>query len=128
MLKECDFVVVCVPLTQATKGLIGIEQLAAMKPTAFLIDVSRGGVINHADLIIALEERQIAGAALDVYPQEPLPIDSPLWKLPNVILTPHVAGVSRYYDQRAVALFVENLNRYLEGKNPLNLIDIQRGY
>jgi phosphoglycerate dehydrogenase-like enzyme len=128
MLKECDFVVVCVPLTQATKGLIGIEQLAAMKSNAFLIDVSRGGVINHADLIIALKERQIAGAALDVYPQEPLPKDSPLWKLPNVILTPHVAGVSRCYDQRAVALFVENLNRYLEGKKPLNLIDIQWGY
>jgi phosphoglycerate dehydrogenase-like enzyme len=128
MLKECDFVVVCVPLTQDTQGLIGLEQLAAMKSTAFLIDVSRGGVINHADLIVALEEEQIAGAALDVYPEEPLPEDNSLWKFPNVILTPHIAGVSRYYDQRAVALFVENLSRYLDGQNPLNLIDLQQGY
>lgn len=128
MLKECDFVVVCVPLTRDTQDLIGLEQLAAMKSTAFLIDVSRGGVIDHADLIVALEEGQIAGAALDVYPEEPLPEDNPLWKFPNVILTPHIAGVSRYYDQRAVALFVENLNHYLEGQNLLNPIDLQRGY
>ena len=128
MLKDCDFVVVCVPLTQDTKDLIGIEQLSAMKSTAFLIDVSRGGIIEHADLIVALEEGQIAGAALDVFPEEPLPEDNPIWKFPNVILTPHIAGVSRYYNQRAVALFVENLSRYLEGRNPLNLIDLQRGY
>jgi phosphoglycerate dehydrogenase-like enzyme len=128
MLKECDFVVLCVPLTVDTQGLISLEQLAAMKSTAFLIDVSRGDVINHADLIVALEEEQIAGAALDVYPEEPLPEDNPLWKFPNVILTPHIAGMSRYYDQRAVALFVENLSRYLDGQKPLNLIDLQRGY
>ena len=128
MLKECDFAVVCVPLTQRTQGLIGLKQLAAMKPTAFLIDVSRGGVIDQADLIAALEEGQIAGAALDVYPEEPLPEHNPLWKLPNVILTPHIAGVSRDYNQRAVALFEGNLDRYLDGKNPLNLIDLQRGY
>ena len=128
MLKECDFAVVCVPLTPKTRGLIGAKQLGAMKPTAFLIDVSRGGVIDHADLVVALEEKQIAGAALDVYPEEPLPKDNPLWKLPNVILTPHIAGVSRDYDQRAVDLFVENLNRYLDGKKPLNLIDLERGY
>ena len=128
MLKECDFVVLCVPLTKDTQGLISLEQLAAMKSTAFLIDVSRGGVINHADLIVALQEEQIAGATLDVYPEEPLPEDNPLWKFPNVILTPHIAGMSRYYDQRAVTLFVENLSRYLDGQNPLNLIDLQRGY
>jgi phosphoglycerate dehydrogenase-like enzyme len=128
MLKECDFVVLCVPLTKDTQGLISLEQLAAMKSTAFLIDVSRGGVINHSDLIVTLQEGQIAGAALDVYPEEPLPEDNPLWKFPNVILTPHIAGMSRYYDQRAVTLFVENLSRYLDGQNPLNLIDLQRGY
>jgi phosphoglycerate dehydrogenase-like enzyme len=128
MLKECDFAVVCVPLTPKTKDLIGLKQLMAMKPSAFLIDVSRGGVTNHADLIVALEEGQIAGAALDVYPEEPLPEDNPLWKLFNVILTPHIAGVSRDYDQRAVDLFSENLNSYLDGKSPLNLIDLQRGY
>ena len=128
MLKECDYLVLCVPLTQGTRGLIRDEQLAAMKPTAFLVDVSRGGVTNHADLLTALEEGQIAGAALDVYPEEPLPEENPLWKLPNVILTPHIAGVSREYNNRAAALFAENLKRYLAGKQPLNPIDLQRGY
>jgi phosphoglycerate dehydrogenase-like enzyme len=128
MMKECDFVVVCVPFTRDTQDLIGDKQLASMKPTAFLIDVSRGGIIDHGALIAALEGDQIAGAALDVYPEEPLPKEEPLWKFPNVILTPHIAGISNYYDQRAVSLFVENLNLYLDGKDPLNLIDLQRGY
>jgi D-2-hydroxyacid dehydrogenase (NADP+) len=128
MLMECDFTVVCVPLTLHTEGLIGMEQLAAMKPTGFLIDVSRGGVVNHEDLLLALEEGLIAGAALDVYPEEPLPEDDPLWNLPNLILTPHIAGVSRDYNQRAVTLFIENLGRYLDGKKPFNLIDLERGY
>lgn len=128
MLKESDFVVVCVPLTRGTSNLIAAKQLAVMKPTAFLVDVSRGGVINHDDLIAALQEENIAGAALDVFPEEPLPADSPLWGLPNVILTPHIAGVSPHYNQRAVTLFVENLNRYLDGQLLLNQIDLQRGY
>lgn len=128
MLKECDFAVVCVPLTPSTKHLFSVEQLEVMKPSAFLIDVSRGGVIDHEALLAALEEGQIAGAALDVYPQEPLSEDNPLWKLTNLILTPHIAGVSRDYNQRAVNLFVENLNRYLKGKKPYNLVDLERGY
>jgi phosphoglycerate dehydrogenase-like enzyme len=128
MLKECDFAVVCVPLTTNTENLVGTTQLAAMKPSAFLIDVSRGGVVNQEDLLKALEEGQIAGAALDVFPEEPLPEDNPLWKVPNLILTPHIAGLSRNYNQRAVALFVENLERYLAGKKPYNLIDLERGY
>jgi phosphoglycerate dehydrogenase-like enzyme len=128
MLQECDFVVVCVPLTQETQNLIGEAQLGVMKRSAYLVDVSRGGVINHADLIRALEGKQIAGAALDVFPEEPLDADHPLWKMPNVILTPHIAGVSQEYNSRAVALFVENLERYLNGKQLLNLIDMQRGY
>ena len=128
MLKECDYVVVCVPLTKDTQGLIGEAQLAEMKQSAYLVDVSRGGVVNHADLIPALDEGQIAGAALDVYPEEPLPEDNPLWKMPNVILTPHIAGVSREYNSRAAALFAENLKRYLDGEQLLNLIDLQRGY
>jgi len=128
MLKECDYVVVCVPLTKDTQGLIGEAQLAVMKQPAFLVDVSRGGVINHAELIPALAEGQIAGAALDVYPEEPLPEDNPLWKMPNVILTPHIAGVSQEYNCRAVDLFAENLKRYLDGEQLMNLIDVQRGY
>lgn len=99
-----------------------------MKPTAYIVDVSRGGVINHADLIEALQSGVIAGAALDVFPEEPLPADNPLWRLSNVILTPHIAGMSPHYNQRAVALFVENLKRYLAGQELLNRIDLQRGY
>jgi phosphoglycerate dehydrogenase-like enzyme len=124
MLKECDYVVVCVPLTNTTQGLIGKAQLEKMKPGAFLVDVSRGGVVSHDDLIPALEEGMIGGAALDVYPKEPLPENNPLWKMPNVILTPHVAGFSQEYNKRAVDLFIEYLERYLDGKQILNLIDL----
>ena len=128
MLKECDYVVVCLPLTKDSRGLIGKGQLEKMKSSAYLVDVSRGGVVNHDDLILALNEGKIAGAALDVYPEEPLPRDNPLWKLPNVILTPHIAGFSREYNRRAVDLFVENLERFINGKQLLNLIDLERGY
>ena len=128
MLKECDFVVVCVPLTPETQNLIAEPELAAMRPTATLVDISRGGVVNHAHLITALQEGTITSAALDVFPEEPLPKDSPLWELPNVILTPHIAGVTHHYDQRAVSLFIENLNRYLAEEPLLNQINLERGY
>jgi phosphoglycerate dehydrogenase-like enzyme len=128
MFKECDFVVVTVPMTSETLGLIGVEELAAMKPTAYLVDVSRGGVVNQAALIAALRDRRIAGAALDVFPEEPLPPDNPLWKMPNVILTPHISGITPHYDKRAVDLFAENLHRYLAGLSLYNLIDILSGY
>ena len=128
MLKECDFVVVCVPLTPETQNLIAESELAAMRSTASLVDISRGGVVSHAHLIAALQEGMIAGAALDVFPEEPLPEDSPLWKLPNVIITPHIAGVTQHYDQRAVSLFIDNLNRYLAKEPLLNQINLERGY
>ncbi len=128
MLKDCDFAVVTVPLAPDTRNLIGAEELAAFKPGAFLVDISRGGVVNHAALISALQERRLAGAALDVFPEEPLPANSPLWKLPNVLLTPHISGVSPHYDERAATLFAENLNRYLAGLPLYNLFDVQRGY
>jgi phosphoglycerate dehydrogenase-like enzyme len=128
MLKECDFVVICVPLTPGTRGLIGADELAVMKPSAFLVDTSRGGIVDHSALIPLLRERKLAGAALDVFPTEPLPADSPLWKLPNVILTPHISGFSPQYDARAVQLFAENLNRYLSGLPLYNRIQLDRGY
>jgi phosphoglycerate dehydrogenase-like enzyme len=128
MLKECDFVVVTVPLTAETRGLIAAEALGALKPSAYLIDISRGGVIDHEALIPALREKKIAGAALDVFPTEPLPPESPLWKLPNVIITPHIAGFSPQYDQRATDLFCENLHRYLAGLPLYNRIKLDRGY
>src|SRR3990172_9572461 len=103
-LKDWDFVVIAAPLTPKTRDLIGIEQLAAMKTTAFLVDVSRGGVVNHSALLVALREHKIAGAALDVFPEEPLPADSPLWKFPNVLLSPPISGNSPFYDQKSGGL------------------------
>lgn len=128
MARECDFLVVCVPLTPKTQGLIDAEVFEAMKPTAYLIDISRGGVVNHADLIAALKDHRLAGAALDVFPEEPLPADSPLWKMPNVIVTPHISGNTPFYDRRAVELFAANLRRYLSGEPLLNQVNLELGY
>jgi len=128
MLKECDYVVITVPKTPATLRLISSEELAVMKPTAFLIDVSRGGIVDQEALLRVLRDRKIAGAALDVFPEEPLPSNSPLWKLPNVIITPHISGNTPNYDERAVELFAANLQRYLIGEPLFNRIDPQRGY
>jgi len=128
MVKECDFVVVAVPLTPETQGLIGQEVLEAMKPNAFLVDVSRGGVVDQAALIEALQDKKIAGAGLDVFPEEPPPADNPLWKMPNVIITQHMAGVTPRYDERAIAFFAENLKRYLAGEPLYNQIDLEKGY
>ncbi len=128
MLKECDFVIVTVPLTSETHNLIGAKELAVLKPTAFVIDISRGGIIDHTALSAALRDQKIAGAALDVFPEEPLPSDNPLWKMPNVILTPHISGNTPNYDERAVAFFAENLHRYLAGLPLYNRVDIIRGY
>ena len=128
MLKECDFVVITVPKTPATFGLISTQELAMFKPTAFLIDVSRGGIVDHEALIHALRERKVAGAALDVFPEEPLPPTSPLWKFANVIITPHISGNTLQYDQRAAELFAINLLRYLTGQPLYNRIEPERGY
>lgn len=128
MLKECDFVVVCVPKTSDTAGLVGNKELAAMKKTAYLVDVSRGGVVDQDALLAALEHKKIEGAALDVFEDEPLPEDSALWETPNVIITPHIAGFSSKYAVRANELFLENLGRYLSGQVLLNLVRKDRGY
>lgn len=128
MLKECNFIIVTVPFTEQTKDLIDAEVLSACKPGALFIDVSRGGITNHDALIKALESEQLGGAALDVFPEEPLPEDSPLWAMPNVIITPHLAGTSKLYKERAVDLFSENLSRFLADLPLYNLIDLQKGY
>jgi len=128
MLKECDFVIICVPKIAATENLISTSELASMKTSAYLIDVSRGGVVDQKALLHSLQEHVIAGAALDVFPEEPLPSTNPLWKLPNVIITPHISGVSRHYDERALDLFSENLRRYLTDTPLYNVIDPQKGY
>jgi phosphoglycerate dehydrogenase-like enzyme len=128
LLSRSDFVVVSVPLVQETVKLIGEPELRAMKPTAFLVNISRGRVLDEAALTRALSERWIAGAGLDVFEKEPLPADSPLWDMENVILTPHIAGSHERYNERATALFCENLRRYLSGQPLLNVVDKVKGY
>lgn len=128
MLKECDYVVVTLPRTKETRGLIGGKELAALKPGAYLVDISRGEIVDQNALIPLLRERKIAGAALDVFPVEPLPADSPLWKLSNVIITPHIAGFSAEYDERAAELFAQNLHRYLEELPLYNRLDLSLEY
>ncbi len=128
MIKECDFVVVCVPLTVETRNLISEAELAVMKPTAHLINIGRGGVVDQAALFTALQERHLAGVAMDVFAEEPLPPGSPFWRMPNVVVTPHIGGISAVYQNRAINMFAENLRRYLEGVTLLNRFDIMKGY
>lgn len=128
MVRDCDFVVVIVPLTESTRGMVSAAVFEAMKPEAVLINLSRGGVVDEEALLQALEQGQIAGAASDVFASEPLPDDSPLWTAPNLIISPHVAGMMPDYNEKAAALFVENLRRYLARKDLLNLVDRTRGY
>jgi phosphoglycerate dehydrogenase-like enzyme len=128
MLAECDYVVVALPLTPETTHFIGEAELRAMKPTAYLVNIARGALVDEGALVRALREGWIAGAGLDVFEQEPLPPDSPLWGLENLLISPHVAGFTPHYDERATALFAENLSRYLSGQPLLNLLDKAKGY
>lgn len=128
MVAECDFLVVTAPLTDETRGMVDRKVFQNMKASAFLVDLSRGGVVDHGALVEALTEKRIAGVALDVYPVEPLPESSPLWEMSNVIISPHVAGASPDYMERATALFAENLRRYVNDEPLLNRYDPGRGY
>jgi D-2-hydroxyacid dehydrogenase (NADP+) len=128
LLAESDYVVVATPLTPETRGLIGEKELRAMKTSAFIINIARGGIIDEEALVRALNEKWIAGAGLDVVATEPLPPDSPIWDFDNVILSPHVAGGMEDYMARANDIFCENIKRYLEGKRLLNVIDKKKGY
>lgn len=128
LLPECDYVVVAAPLTPGTHHLIDAAALAAMRPTAALINVARGDLVDEAALIAALQAGALGGAALDVFAQEPLPAASPLWDLPNVIITPHMAGNTPAYNARALTLFAENVRRYLAAEPLLNAVDLSAGY
>lgn len=128
LLGQSDYVVLAVPLTAETNHLIGEAELRSMKPGAYLVNVARGRVIDEQALIQALREGWIAGAGLDVAEVEPLPSNSPLYTMPNVILTPHIAGVSVHYENRLAQLFAENLRRYRSGEPLLNRFDPARGY
>jgi phosphoglycerate dehydrogenase-like enzyme len=128
MLGACDYVVLAVPYTPDTHHLIDEAALRAMRPEAVLINIARGSIVDEAALARALREGWIGGAALDVFEAEPLPKDSPLWAMENVIISPHIAGFSPHYDDRATALFAENLRRYLSGEPLLNRVERGRGY
>jgi phosphoglycerate dehydrogenase-like enzyme len=128
LLARSDVVVLCAPLTAETRGLIGARELAAMKPTAYLINVGRGASVDEAALAQALTDKRIAGAAIDVFAQEPPPAGHPLYAADDVIVSPHVSGFLPTYDERCTDLFAENLRRYLAGQPLLNLVDRTRGY
>jgi phosphoglycerate dehydrogenase-like enzyme len=128
LLWEADYVVLCPPLTTITSQMIGERELAMMKPSAYLFNVGRGGLIDEPALIRALEQGVLAGAGLDVFEQEPLPADSPLWGLPNVLVTPHDAGSSPRSHERFLNLFLENLRRYLTREPLLNVVNKTEGY
>lgn len=128
LVPKADFVIVTIPLTHETKGWIAKPQFELMKPTAYLVNIGRGGTIVEQDLLVALREGSIAGAGLDVFETEPLPEDSPLWKMENVIITAHYSGSTPHYDERAMEIFLDNLQRYQAGEGLRNVVDKRLGY
>lgn len=127
-LPEADYVVIAAPETAETKHLIGAAQLAKMKPGARLINVGRGSLLDEAALICALQTGALGGAAIDVAQTEPLPPDSPLWKTPNLFITPHTSALSDRLWLRQTALLVELLERWFDGREMFNRVDLTRGY
>jgi phosphoglycerate dehydrogenase-like enzyme len=127
-LPQADFVVLAAPETPETRKLIGAREFALMKASAYFLNVSRGALVDEPALISALEQRKIAGAALDVASQEPLPPESPLWRLDNAFITPHMSAVSEHLWERQTDLLMENLERWFAGLELLNRVDLNRGY
>ncbi len=128
MVKDCDFVVITLPYTEETANLYNAEIIAAMKPNSFLVNVGRGGIVDEDALVEALESGKIAGAAMDVFATEPLPSNHALWNAPNFILTPHLAGATADYNDKAAEVFEDNLRRYLEDRPLQNVVDRKQGY
>ena len=128
MLSRSDYVVLSPPLTPSTRGMIGAKQLSQMKDSAYMINVGRGPLIVESALIEALRAGTISGAALDVFDQEPLPPDSPLWDLDNLLITPHTAGMAHNLWERHYAVFSENMRRYLARQPLLGMVDKHSGY
>ncbi|MGB8065255.1 MAG: D-2-hydroxyacid dehydrogenase [Candidatus Sulfotelmatobacter sp.] len=128
LLQQSDYVVVAAPLTAATHGLLNADRFAAMKPSAYLINVGRGPQVDESALAEALRTRRIAGAALDVFEHEPLPADSPLWTLDNLLITPHTAGLTGKLWHRHYELFSGNLRRYLAHEPLRYVVDKHKGY
>ncbi len=127
-LGEADYVVLCLPLTASTRHCIDDGAIAAMKPGAILVDVSRGGVVKGDALVAGLQSGALAGAALDVFETEPLPPDSPFWRLENVIITPHCSSVYEGWERRSAEMFGDNLARRLRGEPLETIVDPIRGY
>jgi phosphoglycerate dehydrogenase-like enzyme len=128
LLRESDFVVLTAPVTPATRNLIDAERLAQMKPTSYLINVGRGALVDEVALAKALQAKKIAGAALDVFEEEPLPEDSPLWALEDLFITPHCAGfIEKLWEQHLEEISA-NLHRYLAGQPLVGLVNKANGY
>lgn len=128
LLPRADFVVITVPLTNETQGLFDARRLALMRPSAYLINIGRGGTVVERDLVAALQDRVIAGAGLDVFEEEPLPEDAPLWRLENVIITAHYSGATPRYVERVLEIFLDNLERFQAGAQLRNVVDKRLGY
>jgi phosphoglycerate dehydrogenase-like enzyme len=128
VLAESDVVVLLLPLTDETRGLLSRERIAHMKPGALLVNLARGGIVDEAALVEALREGRLAGAAFDVFAQEPLPVESPLWDAPNLWITPHMAGAFPEILDETTRLFAENVARLERGEPIRNAIDRMRGY
>jgi len=125
VLGDLDFLIIAAPSTPQTRGMIGADVLSALKPTAFLLNLGRGDAVDEAALIEALNSKAIAGAALDTFRQEPLPPEHPFWGMHNVIVTPHIGGLSDTYVEQVLPIFRENLRRFLFGerRNLFNVIE-----
>jgi phosphoglycerate dehydrogenase-like enzyme len=128
IVRESDYLTVTLPLTEHTRKFLGAKEIAAMRPGAYIVNIGRGEVIDEAALIEALKAGKIGGAGLDVFEKEPLPKESPIWDLENVILTPHMSGANRGYLDKACALFADNLRRFVAGQPLLNVVNPQLGY
>jgi phosphoglycerate dehydrogenase-like enzyme len=128
VLAESDVIVLILPLTAQTEGLLGDDEFAAIKEGAFLLNMGRGAVIQADALVRALESGRLGGAGLDVFAQEPLPASSPLWAMPNVIVSPHLGGRGERTNDRAAHLFAVNLTRYLDGQPLLNVVNREQEY
>jgi phosphoglycerate dehydrogenase-like enzyme len=126
--RQADYIVLAAPVTAGTKTIANAERLALMRPDACLINVGRGPLVDEPALAASLREKKIGGAALDVFPKEPLPADSPLWDVPNLLITPHTAALTDKLWERHYALFSENLRRYLNGNPLLAVVDKRKGY
>jgi phosphoglycerate dehydrogenase-like enzyme len=125
---EADYLAIAAPLTSATRGAVSREIISRMKPTAWIMNIARGAIVDEPAMIEALQAKRIGGAALDVFTTEPLPKESPLWTLENVIVTPHHSGSSPRAAERTLALFAENLRRYKAGEPLINRVDYEAGY